>query len=131
MQSVLVDSGFYINRLRAGADPFQELNRFVGEYNFFTCGIVQVEVLRGIRNRTAFERTSEVMKSMFFLPTTDQILHQTLALAWQLDRTGKVMQVTDLIIAACALEAGACVLTLDRDFHHVPNLHVIHQLELR
>jgi predicted nucleic acid-binding protein len=35
------------------------------------------------------------------------------------------MQVTDLIIAASALEADAAVLTLDSDFRRVPGLRSV------
>ncbi len=50
------------------------------------------------------------------------------ALARQLDRAGQFMQVTDLTVAACALEADAAVLTLDSDFTRVPGLRVLRTL---
>jgi len=46
-------------------------------------------------------------------------------LAWKLDREGKGMQVTDLVIATCALQVEATVLTLDSDFLRVPSLDVV------
>ena len=46
-------------------------------------------------------------------------------LAWQLDRQGRVLPLTGLAIAVCALRSGASVLTSDAHFHQIPKLHVI------
>src|SRR5947207_2426806 len=42
--NVLVDSSFFIARLRHGEDPLMELAEFSDEYDFVTCGPVLVEV---------------------------------------------------------------------------------------
>ncbi len=42
-----------------------------------------------------------------------------------LDRRGAVLPLTDLIIAACALWAGAAVITSDEHFRRVPGLEVL------
>ena len=46
-------------------------------------------------------------------------------LAWQLDRQGKVIPGTDIIIAACALRTSAAVLTFDAHFRAIDGLRVI------
>ena len=45
-------------------------------------------------------------------------------LAWQLDRQEKILPLTDIIIAACALRVCATILTSDRHFEMVPRLQV-------
>lgn len=42
-----------------------------------------------------------------------------------MDRQGHMIPLTDIVIAACALEEGAAVLTNDRHFELVPGLRVI------
>ena len=91
-------------------------------------GVVMVEVLRGMKVKAAHERMMEFMSCMIYIPTPNKIWDKAAQLAWRLDRQGKTMQVTDLIIAACALEGDAAVLTLDSDFGRVPNLQVISRL---
>ena len=126
--SVLVDSSFFIQRIRAGGDPLQELTEFSAEYDYVTCGVVTVEVLRGIRLQAAYRRMADYLGCMRYVPTLNHLWQSVERLAWQLDRVGKTMQVTDLIIAASALEADAAVLTFDSDFLNVPKLRVIRQL---
>jgi predicted nucleic acid-binding protein len=126
--NVLVDSSFYIDRLRAGEDPLEELTVHAEECDYFTCGVVMTEVLRGLKLRKAHDRMAEFMGCMLFVPTSNKIWDRVRNLAWQLDRVGKFMQVTDLVIAASALEADAAVLTLDSDFRRVPGLRVVSEI---
>ena len=41
---------------------------------------------------------------------------ETEDLAWRLDRTGNILPLTDLMIAVCAFQAGAELLTRDHHF---------------
>jgi len=45
-----------------------------------------------------------------------------------LDRQGIVLPAPDLIIAACALQADAAVLTADAHFRMIPGLDVLESL---
>jgi predicted nucleic acid-binding protein len=48
-----------------------------------------------------------------------------LKLAWQLDRKGLVIPAQDILIACCARQVGAAVMTSNRHFHSIPELEVI------
>ncbi len=124
----LVDSSYLIDRLRAGLDPLPEFSEQSDEWEFLTCGVVMVEVLRGMKHKAAHQRMSSFMSCMIYVPTLNKVWEQVERLAWQLDRRGKFMQVPDLVIAACALEGDAAVLTLDSDFANIPDLRVINRL---
>jgi predicted nucleic acid-binding protein len=50
-------------------------------------------------------------------------------LAWELDRRGEVLPLTDLIIGVTALEHQAAVLTFDRHFQKIPGLVALSELE--
>jgi predicted nucleic acid-binding protein len=124
----LVDSSFFIHRLRAGLDPFEEFAAFSDDWEFLTCGVVQVEVLRGLRQPKVRQRMAAFMDCMLYVPTSNAIWTRVANLTWDLDRKGHVMQVTDLVIATCALQADAVVLTFDGDFARVPGLRAISAL---
>ncbi len=126
--NVLVDSSFFIDRLRAAGDPFEEFAARADADDFLTCGVVIAEVLRGVKIKKAHQRLASLFGCMIYVPTLNHVWERVAKLAWELDRTGRIMQITDLIIAACALEADAAVLTLDSDFAQVPGLRVISRL---
>ncbi len=126
--NVLVDSSFYIDRLRAGRDPLAELTECADDFDFVTCGVVMTEVLRGLKHKNAHARMEDYLGCMLYVPTLNHVWERVHRLAWELDRTGKIMQVTDLLIAASALEVDAAVLSLDSDFLRVPGLRVLRSL---
>jgi predicted nucleic acid-binding protein len=124
----LVDSSFFIDRLRTGLDPIEELAAWSDDWEFLTCGVVRMEVLRGLKHKAAHRRMAEFMGCMLYVPTLNAVWERAADLAWKLDREGKAVQVTDLLIATCALEAEAAVLTFDSDFVRVPELRAIRSL---
>ena len=126
--NVLVDSSYYIDRLRAGEDPFADFAEHADDTDFFVCGVVMIEVLRGMRIKKAHARLAALFETMIYVPTVNRIWDRSAELAWELDRQGRSMQVTDLVIATCAVAADAAVLTLASDFSRVPGLRVIENL---
>lgn len=126
--SLLVDSSYFIDCLRAGADPLEALSAASEEFEIITCGVVVVEVCRGFRLEKARQRFERAFSTMIFVPTTPKLWYKITDLAWRIDRSGKTMQVTDLTIAACALEVDATVVTKDSDFTRVPGLTVVSEI---
>jgi predicted nucleic acid-binding protein len=125
---VLPDSNFYINCARAGVDPFVELVAHAETLEFATCGMVVIEVCRGRSNPTVLRRFRERFAIMSFIATGSSVWEQAAQLAWALDRRGVVLPAPDLLIAACALQAKAVVLTADAHFAEIPGLQVMERL---
>jgi predicted nucleic acid-binding protein len=122
---ILVDSSIYIRLLRRRLDPVAVLFEHYDSVNLVTCGMVRLEVMRGMREPRAAKRLDDFMAVMQYVPADDRLWHEATQLAWKIDRAGETIQATDAIIAASALRKGASVLTLDSDFHRVPGLHVL------
>jgi predicted nucleic acid-binding protein len=122
---ILVDSSVYIRLMRQRIDPVAALFAHFDTVNLVTCGMVQLEVLRGVRDLKPRERLRDFMGVMQFVPTDERLWREATELAWRIDRLGATIQATDALIAASALRKGASVLTLDSDFQRVPGLHVL------
>jgi predicted nucleic acid-binding protein len=125
---VLPDSNFYISAVRAGRDPFADFVAGIEEREFAVCGMVLLEVCRGLRDPTLLRRFQERFAVMIFLPSTSATWERATQLAWTLDRRGIVLPAPDLLIAACALQAGAAVLNADAHFRSIPGLRVLESL---
>jgi predicted nucleic acid-binding protein len=125
---VLPDSNIYIGAARAGVDPFQQFAPFLEDWEFATCGMIVLEVCRGVREPSVVERYRERFGVMIYVPTTNTIWERATHLAWSLDRRGKILPGQDLVIAACALHSGAAVLTHDAHYQSIPGLRVVNRL---
>ncbi|MGE9267034.1 MAG: PIN domain-containing protein [Verrucomicrobiales bacterium] len=125
VESVLVDSNVFIDCLRAGQDPARELLARFELSDLVTCGVVKAEVLRGVRAPRVRDKLAEFFSVMRYVDSPLKIWDATWELAWQLDRRGRVLPLSDLAIATCARKAGAAVFTKDRHFDAIPELTVL------
>lgn len=125
---ILPDSNIYIDAIRRGVDPFLSFADFIQEHEFCTCGMVMLEVCRGICEPDRLQKFRDRFAVMIYLPTTNAIWERAQHLAWSMDRQRLTIPAQDHVIAACALQTGATVLTHDKHFHGIPGLNVIDRL---
>ncbi len=124
---VLVDSNVYIDLLKAKKDVVSTLFHWA-EFragSLAICGMIRVEVLRGLKSLKAFQSISSLMDVMINVPTDNRLWSEATDLAWLLDRQGIVIPGPDVVIAASALRAGAAVMTSDAHFSKIEGLRVI------
>lgn len=119
---VLVDSSVYIDLLRRGADPISALAERFEPTEIVGCDVVRCEVLRGVIRPKAHEELATFFDLLVHVTMDHRAWHQTEELAWRLDRRGRIVPLTDLIIAVCAMQANAEVLTHDNHFRMIPSL---------
>jgi predicted nucleic acid-binding protein len=123
---ILVDSNVYIDLMRAGKDPLRTLGEWAGTTDLVICGMVRLEVLRGIKPLKARTALAGFMDVMINIPSDARLWQEATDLAWRMDRQGLVIPGTDALIAASALRINAAVLTSDAHFKLVPGMRVIH-----
>jgi predicted nucleic acid-binding protein len=126
---VLVDSSFFIRRLRDRIDPLLELATYADAWDLATCGMVKLEVCRGLRVPAMRSRYESSFAVMQYAPTNFSTWERAARLAYDLDRDGKTIPASDLVVAACALTIDAPILTFDLHFRFVPGLRVLDRLD--
>jgi predicted nucleic acid-binding protein len=119
---VLVDSSVYITLHRQRLDPFAELKRFDLDYDFAINGIIWAEVLRGRSDPFVRDRYQRAFSVTQFLSLSAAGWNRVAQLAWELDRRGNVLPLTDVVIAVTAIEHSAAVFSFDRHFQKIPGL---------
>mgnify|MGYP000856100620 CR=1 FL=1 len=121
-RTVLVDSSFYIEKLKKREDPLAYLATLGQSRDIAICGMVKAEVGRGLRNPKVLTWYQEAWSKMLYIDDGFKRWEATLALVWELDRKGIVLPLTDVHIAACAMHAGAVILTYDPHFQMIPGI---------
>ena len=119
---VLVDSCWYIDHMRAGRLPLRELEPIAISRDIAICGIVRAEVGRGIRDPAVLKKFQARWDVMLYVPMDNKLWGEVESLTWQLDRTGVILPLTDIIIACCARRISAVVLTFDKHFSRIPGI---------
>ncbi len=121
---ILIDSTVYIDWLRHRADLGGTLGPLINARALATCGIVRTEVVRGILNLKQKARLEELFDLLEEVPTDHEVWREAGDLAWELDRKGLILPLTDIVIAICAMRIGATVITRDKHFARIPKLKV-------
>lgn len=122
---ILVDSNVFIDLLKFGRDPSQVMGEWAGGSNLAMCGMVRLEVLRGIKSLKQLTKISAFMDVMVNVPSDNRLWVAATELAWKLDRMGLMIPGADVVIAASALRLDAAVLTSDAHFAQIDGLRVI------
>jgi predicted nucleic acid-binding protein len=127
---VLADSSYYIHLLRQGQDPLRALAVAASSRDLAVCGVVRCEVGRALRPAKVRQRFQATWDVMINVPSDNRLWSQVEETLWNLDRTGVVLPLTDVLIGCCALRIGAVVLTYDKHFYSIPGVRVTDRLEI-
>lgn len=71
------------------------------------------------------ERLFEAIPEIALQPS---LITQAAELAWSLDRAGRVLPLTDILIGACAKQVGATVISDDAHFESIRGLSLRREL---
>jgi predicted nucleic acid-binding protein len=122
---ILIDSCHYIPLLRRGIDPAQEFKFLAEDTDIVTCGVVRCEITRGLHTLKAKEKLCSWLDTLIYVPTTNRVWARAEQIVWDTGKIGHTIPLTDAIIAACALESGAAVLTQDKHFQCIAGLTIV------
>lgn len=120
----MIDSSKFIDWMRQGRNPVRILRPLVLADQLVSCGVIRVEVVRGAAKPTVKAELTTLFDAIRDVTMTSGVWKRITELAWQLDRQGSVLPVSDLIISGCALFEGATVVTTDSHFQHIPDLKI-------
>lgn len=114
----LVDTSVWLLALRK--DPIPEIVRRIDELlrddAVITAGMVRLEILAGTRTEKEYGRLKRRLDALDQVETGDDLWQSACEYGFLLRRKGLTIPSTDIVIAACALQAGAVLLHADAHF---------------
>ncbi|MBM4141698.1 MAG: PIN domain nuclease [Nitrospira sp.] len=119
----LIDSSAWIEYLRPNGSQKVKarIREVLQREEAFCCGIVIVEILRGAKNEKDFQLLSDSLTSLPQIPIDNAVIERAAKWGFTLDRKGKVVSTTDLLIASAAYKQ-ASILHLDSDFETIASV---------
>ncbi|MBI4199157.1 MAG: PIN domain-containing protein [Chloroflexi bacterium] len=120
---VIVDTSVWVDYLRGRnsgrATPLAEL---INQRQAILCGIVLAEILNGVRSPQERLHLNDLLNALPYRETSRHTWLRAGELAHSLRSQGFPTPLSDLILAALALEHRCALLTYDRHFHRIPRL---------
>ena len=119
----LIDSSAWIEYLRPnGSRRVKErVREILQKEEAVCCGIVIVEIVRGAKNEKDFQKLRDSLISLPQIPIDNEVIERASRWGFILDRKGRVVSTTNLLIASAAYRS-ACLLHLDSDFEIIASV---------
>ena len=113
----LIDSSAWIEylRLKGSRKVKERIRDILQKEQAISCGVVIVEILRGAKNEKDFQSLYNSLTSLPRIPIDDPVIERAAKWGFILERKGKIVSTTDLLIAAAAY-GKARLLHVDSDF---------------
>lgn len=121
---VLVDTCIWVQFFnRPQSRDKQAVDALLDDDRAVLIGPILCEVLLGFRRNEQADWVASSLRGLHFLQITWQEWRAAARLGRQLAAQGHALPLSDLVIAAVALERSIAVYTTDPHFDLVPNLH--------
>ncbi len=127
--NILVDTSSWIEYFNIPDSKSGEIiENLLHDGRVVTAGIVLTELLQGAKVKEEFKAILENMVALPMLKTTTDTWIEAGRTSFALRRKGITIPITDLIIAALALENECQILTLDPHFKKIPGMSLYKQV---
>jgi predicted nucleic acid-binding protein len=122
---VIIDTSVWIPALEKKSSAERtEVGRLVEQGQAAIVGIVLTEVLRGARNRSAFEELRYQLLAAAYLDEEEGTWTLAAEVLLDLKLKGQTIPLPDAVIAAHALQGGHSVYTHDEHFERIADLRL-------
>jgi predicted nucleic acid-binding protein len=113
----LIDSSVWIEYFRPkGSKQVKErMREILQKEEAICCGVVVIEILRAAKSEKDFQSLKDALISLPQVPMDEEVIGRASKWGYLLDRKGKSVSTTDLLIAAAAYQK-ARLLHIDNDF---------------
>jgi predicted nucleic acid-binding protein len=119
---VIVDTSVLIDFLKDKAPIAEAVAALITSKRIRTTGIIMAELLQGARTAQEEAYAVELLDGMPSVEVTSALWLKAGRLSCSLRRKGLTLPLSDIAIAALAIEHNLSVFTLDRHFKDIPGV---------
>jgi len=123
MDKVIIDTSAWIDSFRSKTDKSFSLlvKDLILKNRVLMPGIIQTELLRGTKTKNEFNRLSDLLKGITYLPVAEEFWGRLSEFSYQLFRKGINAPLTDSYIALLCIENKVPLLHHDKHFELIAN----------
>ena len=119
---ILVDTTIWIEFFSGRSEIGDHVETLLMENAVWTCGIVLFEVLQGIKSEGEKNNILSILASLPYIEMTKELWQSAAELSILVKKSGVNLPLSDIFIAAIAIENDLSIFTLDNHFKQIPNL---------
>ena len=120
--NVLVDTSVWIEFFRPEPAAGKLLETLLSENSAVTCGIVLFELLQGVKSDKEKTVVMNALSGLSYKEMNEYLWQKSAELSSSLKKKGLTLPLSDIFIAAIAIEHDLSVFTLDKHFEQIPGV---------
>lgn len=121
---ILVDTSVWIEFFRSESQTGAQLESLIPENSVWVCGVVIFELLQGVRSEVEKSKVQGALSGLQYAELPLQLWENAADLSLTLKKKGLTMPLSDILIAAIAIEHNLQIFTLDKHFEQIPGVQL-------
>lgn len=121
-RGAIADTSVWVEFFKARSVTGDRLETLLMEDSVWVCGIVLFELMQGVKSSGEKFRISDALSNLRYAEMSKTLWQKAGDLAASLKKEGKSLPLSDIVIAAIALEYDLAVFTTDKHFGQIPGL---------
>jgi len=120
----LADTTVWIEFFRGKTKVADRLEMLLTENAVCTCGVVMFELLHGIKSEGEKNKILNILATLPYFEMTPKLWQSGAGLSLSLKKNGVSLPLSDIFIAAIAIENDLSIYTLDNHFEQIPGVKI-------
>lgn len=121
---VIVDTPVLIDFLKGEDRVFNAVTRLLEKKRIAITGVIIAELLQGIKSAKEEDTIADLLTGIKIIEADTMLWIKAGRLSASLRRKGVSLPLTDIVIAALAIEHNLSLFTLDKHFEQIPGVKI-------
>jgi predicted nucleic acid-binding protein len=122
--SILVDTSVWIDFFKPHSEIGDRVEALIIENLVWICGIVLFELQQGVKSETEKSEILDTLSNLQYVEMTKPLWQSAADLSLSLKKRGLNLPLSDIFIAAIAIEHNLQLFTLDKHFNKIPDVRI-------
>jgi len=123
-RGVLADTSVWIEFFKPESPIGKKLEALIVKNSVRICGIILFELLRGVKSEAEKTKILEALSTIEYLEMTKSLWQKAGEISASIKKKGLNLPLSDIFIAAIAIEYELHIFTLDKHFEQIPGVKI-------
>jgi predicted nucleic acid-binding protein len=122
---ILADTSVWIEFFKPQSTFGKKLEALIMNNSVWVCGVVLFELVQGIRSEEEKAMILDALSDLEYAEMTRHLWQKTARLSASLKKKGLNLPLSDILIAAVAIEHNLKIFTLDKHYAQIPGVKLL------
>jgi predicted nucleic acid-binding protein len=123
-EGILADTSVWIEFFKPRSEIGNKLESLLKKPSIWICGIVLFELVQGVKSAAEKATILETMSGLPFAEMSKSLWQKAGELSSSVKRKGLNLPLSDILVAALAIEYNLKIFTLDKHFEKIPEVRI-------